>query len=233
MTTANPQSPDLVFGAQTARLVKSICREGVTAKMVVMRHSARYYDFDNPVREPFLGLTEEGKSLAFEWGRDLPAGLHINFFASYISRCVETAYLIDKGYTAAAKGTTAHTMVETSLAPYYVRDPQGLLDNHLRQDDFYGAWFGGKIPEKFIDPTWKIARRMRRFWEGRLSQAVDNHLDICITHDWNVYVVLDAFLGLNPEAAGKVEFLDGVVVYKEDGRLYIETPGHERICFHP
>ena len=43
-----------------------------------------------------------------------------------------------------------------------------------------------------------------------------------------MYVVLDAFCGVDPGSYGKVDFLDGVVVFKEGDRLYIEAPGQSR-----
>ncbi len=216
-----------VYGSATAQLVNHLCQSKVRRKLIIMRHSARHYDLDNPVREPFLGLTPQGKDLSCQWGRQLPTGLHLHFFSSFISRCIETTYLIDKGYVAGG-GTTEHTVIENSLAPYYVRDAVRLLENHLRGSDFYADWFGGQIPAEIIDHPRDVAKRMRQFWDKRLSRPEDktDSLDICVTHDWNVYVILEAFFGLDPEAYGKVEYLDGAAVFQDRGQCYIEAPGH-------
>jgi broad specificity phosphatase PhoE len=216
------------YGFETAQLVDHLCQKGISKKLVVMRHSARHYDLDNPLREPFLGLTTEGKAFSYRWGKELPWGLHLHFFSSFISRCIETAYLIDKGYVASG-GTTEHTIIENSLGPYYVRDAAKLLGNYLRVSNFFADWFGGHIPEKIIDHPRRIAQRMRNFCKERLSLPDEGTMNICITHDWNVYVLIEAFFGLSPEAYGKVKYLDGIVVFKDRDRSYIEAPGQQPV----
>ncbi len=193
----------------------------------MLRHSARHYDTDNPINEPFMGLTEEGKELSFEWGKSLPPGRHLNFFSSFIGRCIETAYLMDKGYVASS-GTTSHNAIELTLSPFYVKDALRLFEEHLKGSDFLPAWFNGSVPADVIDPPEKVATTMKAFWEKRFAENdCSNHLDICVTHDWNVYVLQWYFLKVPSEKRENVDYLDGMIIYKDKQEYYIAASGHE------
>jgi len=209
-----------------AALAEGLSAKGVTRGMIVLRHAARHYDSDNPLNEPFMGLTEEGKNMAFDWGRRFPINTCLNFFSSNIGRCIETAYLIDKGY-AAAGGRTRTNVIESTLSPFYVRDVRRLFETYFNESDFFPQWFAGDIPSDVISPPEKIARTQRSFWEQRLedeSQSVEGW-DIGVTHDWNLYVLRYCFLGLPYEVQKKVDYMDGVIVYREKAGCRITAPG--------
>jgi len=67
-------------------------------------------------KEPFMGLTDVGKSFALELGKSLPAKLMPRLFSSTFGRCIETAYLIDKGYTHKHKTHLPHNVTCELLA---------------------------------------------------------------------------------------------------------------------
>lgn len=220
-------SESVRYGIRTRRLVEAFLHDGTMRGVVVLRHSARHYDTDNPINEPFMGLTEEGKQLSFEWGKALPPVRHLNFFSSFIGRCIETAYLMDKGYVAAG-GTTSHNMIELTLSPFYVKDALRLFDEYIKNADFLPAWFNRDVPADIIDPPEQVAVTMQHFWKKRFSDnAFADHLDICVTHDWNLYVLQWYFLGVPSEKREKVEYLDGLIVYKDEQQFYIAAPGYE------
>ncbi|MFZ5563598.1 MAG: histidine phosphatase family protein [Thermodesulfobacteriota bacterium] len=220
MTAAQP------YGHSMARLLNDLYgRERVSRLVVVMRHSARRYA-EHPAGEPFMELTEEGKDMAYAWGRALPLGAPVSFFSSFIGRCIETAYLIDKGHVAAG-GRTRHPVIERTLSPYYVRNASRFLEVCKTFSDFFGQWFAGRISPDIIDPPSDIARQMNVFWNRRLDNTLDDTgktVDICVTHDWNLFVAREYLLGLAHDAHGDVAYLDGVIVFEEDRKRYIVSP---------
>ncbi|WP_408622811.1 histidine phosphatase family protein [Desulfosudis oleivorans] len=192
-----------------------------------MRHSARRYA-EHPAGEPFMELTEEGKEIAHAWGKALPPGAPVSFFSSFIGRCIETAYLIDKGHVAAG-GQTRHTVIEETLSPYYVRNAHRFLEVCKTLSDFFTQWFAGRISPEIIDHPSDIAGRMAGFWHHRLDTGStgEKTVDICITHDWNLFVAREYLLGLAHDAHGDVAYLDGVVVFEEKGKRYIVSPDND------
>lgn len=214
------------YGENTRQLVETFLDNDPKPGLVVVRHSARHYDTDNPINEPFMGLTEEGKQLSYRWGNELAPGRRINFFSSFIGRCIETAYLIDKGYVAAG-GTTRHNTIEMTLSPFYVKDALRLFENHLKGSDFLSAWFNREVPPDIIDPPDIVATTMQKFWEKRFAENNGtDRLDICVTHDWNLYVLQWYFLGVPSEKREKVEYLDGMIVFKDNQDYVIAASGH-------
>lgn len=213
-------------GREMAALAESLSAKGITRGMIVLRHAARHYDSDNPLNEPFMGLTEEGKNMAFDWGRGFPINTRLNLFSSNIGRCIETAYLIDKGY-AAAGGRTRTNVIESTLSPFYVRDVRRLFEDYFNEPDFFSRWFAGNIPSDVISPPEVICRVLRGFWERRLKEESrpEDGWDIGVTHDWNLYVLRYCFFGLTYEAQQKVDYMDGVIVYREKAGYRITAPG--------
>ena len=222
------------YGLSMARLLNDLYgREAVSRLVVVVRHSARRYA-ENPASEPFMELTEEGKSLAYAWGSALPQGVPVSFFSSFIGRCIETAYLIDKGHVAAG-GQTRHTVIEQTLSPYYVRSPLRFLETCKTLSDFFSQWFAGRISPEIIDHPADIAGQMRCFWEKRLdvSGTGGKTIDICVTHDWNLFAAREHLLGLAHDAHGDVAYLDGMVIFEEKGRRYIVSPDSAPLALSP
>lgn len=187
-----------------------------------MRHSERYYDLDNPVREPFMNLTETGKDLSFKFGEQLPGGMVVRVFSSFIGRCIETAYLIDKGYTSTGGKTRSNT-VELLLSPFYAKNPAQILKMFLESGSshFIRAWLDGDYSSEVIDHPKDSAQKMIGFARTALAEPLEAHIDILITHDWNLYLVKEVFLGLRHEDAGKIEYLEGVILYAQGSDVNI------------
>ena len=214
------------FGIETRQLLQTLIDKGIRRAVVVLRHSVRHYDTDNPINEPFMGLTEEGKQLAYQWGHLLPPEKHLNFFSSFIGRCIETAYLMDKGHVAAG-GVTTSNMIELTLSPFYVRDALRLFEQYLKGKDFLSEWFSRSVPPDMIDLPEQVAKTMAGFWEKRLSDNdLSDQIDICITHDWNLYALRWYFMESSPENGGKVDYLDGLIVFKDKNDYFVAAAGH-------
>jgi len=214
--------PTKDIGKQTLDTIRRLHEQGIRKISVIMRHSERHYDRDNPVREPFMNLTGNGKDMSFKFGEQLPQGMYVRTFSSFIGRCIETAYLIDKGYTAKGGKTTSNN-VELFLSPFYAKNPAEILKTFIESgsSNFVRAWLDGDYSSEIIDDPEDSARKMVKFATEQLEQTIENHIDICVTHDWNLYLIKEVFLGLKHEEAGKIEYLEGVVLYKNKNDVFI------------
>lgn len=210
------------FGSQTLTIIKRLHKQGINKIAAIMRHSERHYDLDNPAVEPFMSLTETGKDLSFRFGEQLPPGVFVRAFSSFIGRCIETAYLIDKGYTS-KEGETHSNSVELFLSPFYAKNPAEIFKTFLESGslNFIRSWLNGDFSSKIIDDPKDSARKIVSFAKDQLAQSLENHIDISITHDWNLYLVKEVFLGLKHEEAGKIEYLEGVILYVHNNELFI------------
>lgn len=210
------------IGLQTLDTIQRLHAKGIRKIGVIMRHSERHYDPDNPVREPFMNLTENGKDMSFKFGEQLPSQMCVRSFSSFIGRCIETAYLIDKGYMSKGGKTKSNT-VAIFLSPFYAKNPAEILKTFLESGSshFIRAWLNGDYSSEIIDDPEDSARKMVTFAKEQLNQSIENHIDISVTHDWNLYLIKEVFLGLKHEDAGKIEYLEGVVLYKENDIIFI------------
>jgi len=166
-------------------------------------------------------LTDEGKELSFDLGKSLPEKMTARLFSSAFGRCIETAYLIDKGYVSRG-GQTVSNSVEALLSPYYVKKPfelAALMGN--KPPDFIRYWFDGCISKDIIGDPKEVAREILSFPVKKVEGAAKNRIDIGVTHDWNMYLIKEYCMGLRHEEVGKVDYLEGVVIYRENGCVYI------------
>ena len=143
-------------------------------------------------------------------------------YSSFIGRCIETAYLIDKGYTAKG-GETVSNMVEIFLSPFYAKNPAEIMKTFLEfgSSSFIRSWMDGEFSTEVIDDPKASAEKIVGVAKEHLGEPLENHIDILITHDWNLYLVKEVFLGLKHEETGKVEYMEGVVLYKDKDDIFI------------
>lgn len=207
---------DEVLGQATAEVVGRLRKEGVTNQVLLMRHSARNYSVD-PRLEPFMGLTDEGKHAALTFGRSLGDTTPVTPCSSYIGRCIETAYLLQRG--SGSRDDTFNTLEEV-LSPFYVKDFQRIIGLVLEHDlsGFIRHWIDGVFPEEVIAPAFDAASEMLRFADARLSSDTPG-LTLAVTHDWNIFALKEFALKLPHETWGKVEYLEGVVLFRDGERL--------------
>lgn len=212
---------------ESIALVNRIAKSGANRISLMMRHAARKYDLDFR-KEPFLGLTDEGKRSALEFGRYLPPGYELRPYSSYIGRCIETAYLMDKGYTMSG-GATRTPEIEEKLAPFYIMDIKKIVSMASTHDvfSFIRKWIDGGIPEDVIMSPYSASFHMLEFLK-QLLVSEKPVINICITHDWNMYLMREIFLGLMQEDAGEVAFLEGIAIYEKGGELFMAGKGVER-----
>ncbi|MCP4753334.1 MAG: histidine phosphatase family protein [Proteobacteria bacterium] len=210
------------YGISTVNTLKKLMNDGIGKLAVIMRHSARHYDSENPFNEPFLGLTEEGKKLSYKVGEKLPTGPCLRLFSSPVGRCIETAYQIEKG-NMSVNGKTRDAILDMKLTAFYVKN---IIETFTAISEkgtlaFFREWFDGRVSSDILDPPEEAAATLVRFLVERLDETADSHLDICVSHDWNMYLIKEFFLGLKHEEVGDVEYLEGVIVFRQDNSLYI------------
>lgn len=204
------------LGRATVEVVRRLRDEGITNQVLLMRHSARHYSGD-PRLEPFMGLTESGKQAALAFGRGLGAAVPVTPCSSYIGRCIETAYLLQRG--SGCRQERLNTL-EAALSPFYVKDFEQTLELILAHDleGFIRRWIDGVFPETVMTPAFDAASEMLRFAADRLAGDAPT-LTVAVTHDWNLFAIKEFALTLPHETWGKVAYLEGVVLFRDGDRL--------------
>lgn len=213
---------ELNYGNELSLVINDLHKAGINKFSIIMRHSARHYDTDFQ-KEPFMSLTEEGRNLAFRLGHSLPEGLSARFFSSYIGRCIETSYLIDKGYTKKVKKETISNTVSEALAPFYILDLSEIAKIITKQETpvFIRNWIDGKFPESVLKNAKQTSSLMFSFIIEKFKEISENSIDIFISHDWNMFLLKEFGTGLKHEEFGKIKYLEGLVLFEQNGEIFI------------
>ena len=205
---------------QTVEMIRSLIQQGVDKMSVIVRHSDRHYTKD-PRMEPFMGLNEKGKEFAFELGKSLPLDMTPVLFSSHFGRCIETAYLIDKGFTAVTGKQLAHNTPHEMLTPFYIKDINKAMSTmgNTGSDEFILKWFNNEFDEDMIQAPGVTADQLTNFMVERLQEIGHGQAAVCITHDWNIFPIRKFKLGL-PFTQEDVGYLDAVAFFEKDGKVF-------------
>lgn len=211
-----------MLGPQTLEIIKNLQRDGIRKMAVIMRHSEKKFTTE-PGMEPFMNLTDQGKEYAFDFGKNLDSNFSPKLYSSTFGRCVETAYLIDKGFTRRHGETLSHTVISRLLTPFYVNDIRKVSDQVDREgnDAFLSQWFDKKLPDTIIRDPQTTAAILSAFMLERVKELETNEIAICISHDWNLYPIKEFMLGLKFKNWGDVGYLEGIVYFKDNGSCYL------------
>ncbi len=211
-----------VRARQTVETITGLLDDGIQKISVIIRHSDRFFPTEARM-EPFMGLTDAGKSFALELGKSLPANPVPKLFSSTLGRCIETAYLIDKGYTQQHSTLVPHNITSDHLAPFYIKDIEKAI--HLVEaqgsERFIRNWFDNKIDDGVMENPEKTSAILSEYMTDRLKQLNDNEIAVCVSHDWNIFPLKEFKLGLAHETKGDVGYLDGVVFYEKEGQYFV------------
>ena len=210
------------YGDATIALLKSVFDEGVDHAAALIRHSAREFE---PGRHDLMNpLTDEGRSLARDFGAALPKRLLVRGYTSPAERCVETVQLILDGHSKAGGRVTRHRPVE-ALGVFYVLDQMKMYRVMTSSDGlvpFLRRWCDGSVAGDVMMPANLAAKIVARVVAGKLEAPLERpQLDVCVSHDMSLYLVRDRLLGLGVTDSGAVDFLDGVVFYERDRALWM------------
>lgn len=212
------------YGMKTLAVVQQLSDAGIQKISVLMRHSARHYDEAHLEREPLMWLTEEGKEIAFEYGCRIPKTPLVRFFSSMLGRCIETAYQAEKGVTSRG-GQTRSNVVTVELAPSFVKQPADVFKLHRKvgTPKLFSDWFAGRISDDLVGRSDEVARTMIHRLGELLRKGPEAHIDIAVSHDWNLYMVKHHLLQLDFEQTIQVEYLEGIVIFEKAGDLFITS----------
>ncbi|MDT8377967.1 MAG: histidine phosphatase family protein [Desulfotignum sp.] len=209
---------------QTLTVIRQLLNQNITKIAAIIRHSARFYG-TAPRSEAFMGLTPEGMKYALEMGRSLPVAPLPRLYSSPFGRCIETAYLIDKGFTRQHGIDLPHNLPQEKLAPFYIKDIEKAL-NQLKEQGthtYIRNWFDNRLDETVMESPATTTTTLTRFMTERVNNLADNEVAICVSHDWNIFPLKEFALGLTHEEAGDIGYLDGVVFFENNGRMYITS----------
>ncbi|MBW2654582.1 MAG: histidine phosphatase family protein [Deltaproteobacteria bacterium] len=207
---------------QTIDTINHLLDNGITKISALIRHSDRFFTKD-PKLEPFMGLTDTGKAAAVNFGAAIQSTLLPKLTSSFIGRCIETAYLIDKGYTRKHDRIIDHNALSDMLSPFYVKDPQKAIPYIENQGNavFLRNWFDNRFDESIMENPERTSDFLSKFMIEQIKNLKENQIAICISHDWNIYPLKEFKLGLKLETAGDVGYFDGVIFFEKDHQYYI------------
>lgn len=210
-------------GSKTLQVLHDLHAQGVTNYVVLMRHADR--PIDHAGNDLAMRISEAGRRAAYEFGRALPCDGRNRFYASPIDRCVETASLIASGCQNAGGETSPDVTVMDTLFAFFVQDVEradGLLYEAFGKGEpyrFFRDWFDGEYPPEMIDDAALAARAQLDALLPLLQGPSAGN--ICVSHDINLFLIKEYYLGLHPEDHEYIQFLEGVVIYERRGEFYI------------
>ncbi|MCK5163543.1 MAG: histidine phosphatase family protein [Desulfobacula sp.] len=207
---------------QTIDTINHLLDDGIEKISVLIRHSDRFFTQDSKL-EPFMGLTDKGKDFAFDFGASMRPDPLPKFTSSFMGRCIETAFLIDKGFTKKNSRVIDHNLLNDMLSPFYVKDVEKAIPCIEEQgnDLFLRNWFDNRIDKSIMENPKKASDLLTQFMIEQIQKLRDNQIAICVSHDWNIFPLKEFKLGLKHETAGDVGYLDGVVFFEKKNQYYI------------
>ncbi|WP_457553226.1 histidine phosphatase family protein [Desulfobacula sp.] len=207
---------------QTIDTINQLLDSGIKKISVLIRHSDRFFSEDARL-EPFMGLTDGGKKFAVEFGTNLRPIPLPRLYSSFLGRCIETAFLIDKGFTKKNNQAIDHNCLDVMLSPFYIKDMEKAVHAVEKQGSlkFLRDWFDNKIDDSIMEDPQKTADLLCEFMKDKIKNLKTNQMAICVSHDWNIYPLKEFKLGLKLEAAGEVGYLDGLVFFEKGNQYYI------------
>ena len=224
------QENDQQYGEATSRLINSVFDRGITRAVLLMRHSAREYNAGiNDLLNP---LTDPGRSYSRAFGRRLAKDIFVKGYASPPERCVETGELVLEAHVAGNGNGQGVRPVE-GLGVFYAIDQIKMWKGMKAAgglSDYLAQWIKGQVPEDaMLSPSY-AATTVMRLLKGKLDAPSDQkkQLDLCVSHDMTVLFIRH-FFGLEPVDAEPIEYLDGLVLYRAEEGLVLESQ-HGRTC---
>ncbi len=210
-------------GKETLALLESALDIADGGVVAVLRHSARYYP-ETPNQEVFMTLTEEGKQFACDFGQKLVQEITPQLYSSYITRCMETAYLIGMGYGMSHKQFPSPVSVVTELTPFYLNDIPAAIGRQEKvgHDHYLRMWFNEELPVSEIIAPQQCAREIVLAMEKIVAGLQHKEVALAVTHDWNIFPLKEFFLAQTHEEYGHIGYLEAVVLFRENGRSFLQ-----------
>jgi hypothetical protein len=202
----------------TVELITALYERGIRKMAVVVRHAARHHARDDLQNELFVPLSDQGKSDAYEFGLRLPPAPLYRFYSSPLSRCIETAYQIEKGCIQQGRRTRVNE-IAPHLAPFFIKNYSALVAQYAVEGParVFERWLRGGLPaDMLLPPAQAMHAQLAPILTG-LAAQVAPCIDVSVTHDTNLYLVCQCCLGQRFEDGRPPGFLEGVVLFEEEG----------------
>ena len=211
------------YGDATLDLLARVWGRGVRHAVVLMRHAAR--EFDPELHDLENPLTAEGRARALEVGARLPREVTVRGYASPPERCMETAALMLEGHRREGGAATRHRPLE-ALGVFYALDQMKMWKTlHAAGGlvPFITGWVRGETSSDTMIPAELASRLVLGVLADKLDRPVaPAQLDLCVSHDMTLYLLREVLLG-EPAAGPEVAFLDALVLYRDDGGLWMSS----------
>ncbi|MHA1584045.1 MAG: histidine phosphatase family protein [Promethearchaeota archaeon] len=198
--------------------------------MLFLRHSAREEpkEFEKVLHAL---LTEEGRTAAEEFGRELPLNWNYRFYFSPIQRCVNTAHLIQTGLKK-NKGKFLEIGKQSYLMEFQVN--YDLYTPLLMRDQlqFLSNWIKGQYSSEVIEPAFNVAQRAAYAIQKNANTLEKNTIDVYISHDFQLLLFL-YYWGEIDITESWIQYIDGfflqflkneMIFYYNEGVKHIPYP---------
>lgn len=183
----------------------------------LLRHSAREEIVGLTVRDAMMApLTDAGRRLAWDFGRQLPQDRSVRIFSSEVPRCVDTAEQIARGIQEAG-GDPVEVLTKPSLAASFIRNADVVAREFGMRGPrgFVDAWVSGELDASVLDPLDRAARdQLASLLEELPPQGVAGPpaVHLHISHDVNVVALLHGMVDVTDREVLWPGYLEGVVV---------------------
>ena len=224
----------LTWGQSTVDLLAELAAAGVQRKVVLVRHSAREFvagrhDLENP-------LTDDGRAAASAFGAALPTGFQWRGYASPAERCQDTAKLALQAHEQMG-GLVTRVRPMEGLGVFYALDQMKMfriMQGAGGLGPFLSLWISGAVPPDVMLNPQVAANAIGRMLLQKLDEPGTDRrsADLLVSHDMSLGLVRECLLGQSWDRVGAVQFLDGLVAYRDHAGSWLVSPHGERVPLH-
>lgn len=186
--------------------------------VLLIRHAERAAVTDLRTHAAVL-LTAQGRADAFALGRMLGRRYgSAALWHSPIPRCGQTAESLARGAFAAGGAAQVEGPLEWLGTEPVGGDPAWLNAQVASQGNsgFLRLWFDGRYSPGQIAPLERVASAQMRAVLAQLESS-PSPVVIDVTHDWNLMLMREHYLGLRHEDVDVPAYLDSVAVLRSGG----------------
>ena len=207
--------------------------EGVPGVMLVVRHSIRT-DIDTPdVQNAWMApLTQEGKELAWKFGRMLANDHPTTLRFSRVPRCEDTAHfmrrgIIEKGGACEIVGRRVY------LEAPFVEDPVRVMEVFASKGThgFAVEWTSGRLGPEVIE---SIDSAGRSFLDSILTAGERENsgtVAIFVTHDITLLALLSLVFDVADPEFHWPAYMGGLVLARRESELVLFYDGQEKVLY--
>ncbi len=189
-----------------------------TRLLLLLRHAERAAITDIRTHASVM-LTEQGRLDALALGRLIGARFRrAAVWHSPVPRCRETAESLAAGVTESGGEASVEGPLDWLGGDFIGGEAQWVNEEIAARgpDDFLRAWFDGAYPPDRIASLDEAAAFEMKEALRRLDDS-PSPVALAVTHDWNLMLLRERYLGLRHEDVGVPAYLDSVALLGRDG----------------